>query len=122
MKRFLLLFLMFMVSQAASASDREWKQGKLLSYDQHTFTTYSQQNGTGRDYAHTTYSVQIDTDERVYFVERTLNWRWQKFPKVTENGPISWALKGKNEMVLRDDEGKEFTVTVSKTRLKTPGD
>jgi len=52
--------------------------------------------------------------------ERTLNWLWQKFPRVTENGPISWALKGKDEMLLKDDKGKEFTLTITKTRIKDP--
>jgi hypothetical protein len=102
----------------AFAADRQWNTGTLLSYDQQTFTTYSQQKGTGRETPHTTYSVQIDAGDRIYFAERTLNYAWQKFPKVTENGPISWALKGDKEIVLRDDKGKEFTVTILKTRLK----
>lgn len=54
----------------------------------------------------------------MYFAERTLNWGWQKLPRVTENGPVAWMLKGKDELVLKDDRGKEFTLTITKSRLK----
>jgi hypothetical protein len=101
------------------AKDQEWNNGTLLSYDQQTFTTYSQNKGTGRDVPHTTYRVQIDAGNRIFFAERTLNFAWQKFPKVTENGPLSWSLKGSNELMIRDDKGKEFTLTIVKTRLKS---
>lgn len=117
MKR-LLLVVTLVFSIPLSAADKLWQKGTLLSYDQNTFTTYSQQNGTGRDTPHTTYKVQIDTGEKILFAERTLNWRWQKFPKVTENGPVSWAPKGEKEIFLKDDQGKEFTLDIVKTRLK----
>ncbi|MBS1822263.1 MAG: hypothetical protein JST61_09850 [Acidobacteria bacterium] len=100
------------------AKDHQWHSGILLSYDQQTFTTYSQSKGSGHETPHTTYRVQIDTGDKVYFAERTLNWAWQKFPKVTENGPIKWELKGNDEMVISDDKGKDFTLTITKTRIK----
>jgi hypothetical protein len=100
------------------AADKNWNAGTMLSYDQQTFSTYAQTNGTGHETPHTTYRVQIDGGDRIYFAERTLNWRWQSFPKVTENGPISWVFKGNDEMILKDDKGKEFTLTVTKTRIK----
>jgi hypothetical protein len=96
-----------------------WNQGKVLQYRQNTFSTGaststgSSTNGPG----HTTYTLQIDGGDRIYFVERTLKFAWQKVPVLTENGPIDWRLKGK-EMVIRDDRGKEFTVTIAETRLK----
>ena len=101
------------------AANKQWNTGTLLSYEQQTFTTYAQTRGTGHDTPHTTYRVQIDGGDRIYFAERTLNFAWQKFPKVTENGPVSWALKGKDEVVMKDDRGKEFTLTITKTRMKT---
>ena len=119
MKKLLAFLLLCCLPTCVFAKDG-WNTGVLLSYEQKTFTTYAQTDGTGRDVPHTTYSVQIDAGDRIYFAERTLNWRWQKFPKVTENGPINWQLKGKDEMLLQDDKGKEFTLTVVKTRLKAP--
>lgn len=120
MKSLAIALLMFLLCIGSSfARDKEWKNGTLLSYDQQTFTTYSQSKGTGHDVPHTTYRVQIDAGDRIFFAERTLNFAWQKFPKVTENGPISWSLKGSNELVIRDDKGKEFTLTIVKNRLKS---
>lgn len=115
-RRFIALFGLISLLHLASASDN-WNNGKCLHYEQQTFTTYSQVNGTGDETPHTTYRLQIEANNRIYFVERTLNWRWQKFPRVTENGPIEWHLKGKNEMIIRDDNGKEFTVDIVKTRI-----
>ena len=104
---------------ACLAQDKQWNSGTLLSYDQQTFTTYAQSKGTGHEVPHTTYRVQIDAGDRIYFAERTLNFAWQKFPKVTENGPISWRSKNDNELLIRDDKGTEFTLTIIKTRLKS---
>ena len=115
----LLLVAIICLTSICQAKDKQWNDGMLLSYDQETFTTYSQANGTGHDTPHTTYKVQIDAGDRIFFAERTLNWKWQRFPKVTENGPVSWCLKGSHEMTIRDDKGKEFTVTILKTRLKS---
>ncbi len=84
-----------------------------MQYHRSTFSTGASTNETG----HTTYSLQIDGGDRIYFVERTLNFAWQKFPTLTENGSIDWRLKRK-DMVIRDDNGKEFTVTIVETRLK----
>jgi hypothetical protein len=112
------IIALLLLSLPVYAADKQWSTGTLLSYDQQTFTTHAETKGTGHDTPHTTYSVQIDAGDRIYFAERTLNWRWQSFPKVTENGPILWTLKGKDEMVLKDDKGKEFTLTVTKSRLK----
>ena len=118
MRKLLIVVLLCCSSVCYGAKDKTWSNGKLLSYDQQTFTTYSQNHGTGRDTPHTTYTIEIDAGDRIYFAERTLNWRWQKFPHVTENGPVSWAMKGNSEMVIRDDRGKEFTLTIVKTRMK----
>ena len=112
------LILLLALCLPAYAADKLWKTGTLLSYDQQTFNTYSQDKGTGHETPHTTYRVQIDAGDRIYFAERTLNWRWQSFPKVTENGPVSWALKGKDDLIMKDDKGKEFTLTVTKSRMK----
>lgn len=114
--KILVVFLALCVP--AAAAGKQWNTGVLLSYEQQTFTTYSQQKGTGHETPHTTYKIQVDAGDRIYFAERTLNYAWQKFPKVTENGPISWTLKGDKEIVLRDEKGKEFTVTIVKARLK----
>lgn len=112
------LVLLLILSIPAYAADKNWNKGTLLSYDQQTFTTYSQTNGTGHETPHTTYRVQIDGGDRIYYAERTLNWGWQKIPRVTENGPVSWVLKGKDEILMKDDRGKEFVLTITKTRLK----
>lgn len=104
--------LTILVIFAISAkSENIWNTGKCLQYDQQTFTI--------GETPHTTYSIEIQSDTRIYFVERTLNWRWQKFPHVTENGPISWHFKGKHEMLIRDDDGKIFAVDIVKTRIVT---
>lgn len=94
-----------------------WSHGKVLQYHRNTFSTNTPTNQTGVETGHTTYSLQIDAGDRIYSVERTLNFAWQKVPTLTENGPIDWRLKGKG-MVIRDDNGKEFTVTIVETRLK----
>lgn len=105
MKTLLFAFLLFLAP--------DWSSGKLLSYE---LQTVQVQSGN-KSIPNTTYSVQIDAGDRIYFAERTLRFAWQKFPRVTENGPIRWALKG-NDLRLLDDRGKEFTLTITKTRLK----
>ena len=102
---------------AHSAKHQTWQTGTLLHYGQNTFETYSQVNGTGHETPHTTYTVEIESGNLIYFADRTLNWRWQRFPQVTENGPISWHLKGRREMVIRDDDGRQFTVTITKKKM-----
>lgn len=119
MKRGVAVILFASFCLPAFAADSNWNSGVLLSYDQQTFMVNHTNKGTGGDVPNTTYRIQIDSGDRIYFVERTLSFAWQKFPRVTENGPVKWKLKGSKEMVIRDDAGKEFTVTITKTRLKT---
>lgn len=95
------------------------KYGKLLSYDQQTFITYSQATGTGHEVPHTTYSVQVDAGDRIYYAERTVEPGWYITPKVTVNGPVQWMLDGKGELILIDHRNKAFVLTITKTRLKT---
>lgn len=96
----------------AVAGER-WNQGKVLQYQRNMFSSGTPSNETG----HTTYRVQIDAGDRIYLVERTLNFVWQKVPTLTENGPVEWRLKG-TAMVIRDGNGKEFTVTIVQMQLK----
>jgi len=90
-----------------------WKKGTVLQYRQNTFTTDTSRNETG----HTIYSLEIDGGDRIYFVEKNLNFAWQKVSTLTENGMVDWRLKGKG-MLIRDDKGKGLTVTIVETRLK----
>jgi hypothetical protein len=113
MRRGLQLFCVVMLVFAPGKTAGSWNEGKVVQYQRSAFSTDTAPNGTG----HTTYRIEIDGGDRVYFVERTLNFAWQKFPALTENGPIGWRLKGKG-MVICDDNGKEFTVTIVETRLK----
>lgn len=118
MAKIFFLVAVFLCLLLYSANNR-WNSGKLLSYDQQTFITHSQTNGTDHEVSHTTYCVQIDGGDRIYFAERTVESAWHLFPKVTQNGRVQWLLNGNDGLLLIDDRGKEFVLTITKTRLKT---
>jgi hypothetical protein len=104
------VFLFFCLPAIAG---EHWNQGKVLQYQRNIFSSGTPSNEIG----HTAYTVKIDAGDRIYLVERTLNFVWQKAPALAENGPVEWRLKG-TAMVVRDDKGKEFTVTILQMQLK----
>jgi hypothetical protein len=109
LKIFCAVILLCVLGMAAD----HWNKGTVLQYRQNTFTTDTSRDETG----HTIYSLAIDGGDRIYFVEKTLNFAWQKVPTLTENGVVEWRLKGK-DMLIRDDKGKEFAAPIVETRLK----
>jgi hypothetical protein len=108
---------------------KEWKTGKLISFNQHGWTSRGGSTTTGSvnpdgtfnastntaSWNHVTFYAVVDAGELTYFAERTLSWRWQRSPRMTENTEVKWRIE-KDNLFLVDDAGKEFKMSIVKRR------
>ncbi|HTC92881.1 MAG TPA: hypothetical protein VK699_05460 [Terriglobales bacterium] len=129
MKTFLAILLMS-ICVVAAQKDVQWKTGKLLSIGKQHWTSYEGSTTTGRvddngninasnnveARGHNTFRAQVDDGEYTYFAERTLNWRFQHEPILTENDDVKFRIEGKDDFILQDDRGKEFKMKLIKKR------
>jgi hypothetical protein len=68
-----------------------------------------------------TYYVTIVDGRDTFYAFRTLSWRWQRSPELTENTNVKFAIDGKN-LILVDDRGREFKMSIGKKRQNTPAE
>ena len=134
MKRMLRLSVAFLVlsalaSAAAEQKERQWLVGHVVSYNNERWTATSGSTTTGRvddngnynsnttqsQWSHMTYYLTLDTGEYTYFASRTLSYRFQHSPSITENADIKYVLDGKHLIVL-GESGREFKMDLVKRR------
>lgn len=77
--------------------------------------------GNTLEFGHETTDITITADGKTYFASRTINWRWQRSPRLTENSRVKFALE-KDTLYLLDDDGREFKMSVGKRRNESPAD
>jgi len=125
--------LIALMTLGASATKiRVWQQGRVVSfgYDEWESRNTSPVNcstigsvtsctgGQTMRWNHVTYKVALHTGKQTLFAERTLSFRWQHSPKLTENSLVKFAIE-KNNLYLVDESGREFHMYVGKARKNT---
>jgi hypothetical protein len=73
------------------------------------------------NWGHVTYHVTIVEGRDAFNAYRTLSWRWQRSPRLTENASIKFTVD-RNQLTLIDDDGREFKMEIGKKRLNTPAE
>ena len=67
---------------------------------------------------HVTYYLTLDSGgEYTYFAARTLSWRFQHSPAITENADIQYCFENKRLIVV-GESGREFEMQIVKRRKK----
>jgi hypothetical protein len=67
---------------------------------------------------HVTYYLTLDSGgEYTYFAARTLSWRFQHSPSITENADIQYCFENKRLIVV-GESGREFEMQIVKRRKK----
>jgi len=97
------------------AADKQWNTGTLLVANSRTEKATGFLNSVA---ARTIYTVQIDAGDRIYYATHTWDYEFLNLPKVTQNGPILWLLKDKDDLLIKDDKGKQFPLTITRTAMK----
>ena len=117
---------------APAAKVRVWQQGRVVSfgYDESQSSNTSPVNcstigsatsctgGQTTSWNYVTYKVALHTGKQSLFAVRTLSFRWQHSPKLTENNLVKFAIE-KNNVYLIDESGREFHMYVGKARNNT---
>jgi hypothetical protein len=117
---------------APAAKVRVWQQGRVVSfgYDESQTSATSPVNcstigsvtsctgGQKVTWNHVTYRVALHTGKQTLFAERTLSFRWQHAPKLTENGVAKFAVE-KDNLYLVDESEREFHMYVGKAHNNT---
>ena len=137
MKHFVAVFL-FLLTIAVLLPGKEkgpWRTGRLSSFTWEGWTSSSTTpvtcnavgslatcaGGNTVDWGHVTYSVTIVEGRDAFYAYRTLSWRWQRSPRLTENASIKFAVD-RDHLTLIDDDGREFKMEIGKKRLNTPAE
>lgn len=123
--------LLISIACGAAEKPRPWQLGLLRDMGSESWTSTSTRpvtctngNCTGggtSSWGHETLTLQISDGEKTYIAERTLNFRWQHDPKVTENSLMKFAVQG-DQLVLLGDDGREFKTRITKKRIDTLGE
>jgi len=135
MRSRLMLFALLFLALPCVAKDHAWRSGRLVSFKDESWTTSSTTpvncnagggyancvGGQTINFGHVTYYVDIMEGSKSYYASRTLNWRWQKSPKLTENSPVKFAIE-RDTLFLLDDDGREFKMFVGKKRNVSPAE
>lgn len=125
------VLLTFAVAQATE-KPHHWHLGLLREMNAHSWTSTSTapvtctygvgcSGGQTSSWGHETFTLAISDGEQTYVVARTLSFRWQHDPKVTENSLMRFAVEGDN-LILVGDDGREFKTRITKKRVNTLGD
>lgn len=72
---------------------------------------------TPSTWKHKRETLAIEGNEYVYVVSHVLSWRWSKEVKLVVGGTVEYAIDG-DDLILRDDKGREFKMHIDKTILK----
>lgn len=127
----LLLSLVLIIPAFAANQPKDWNTGRVIQFDKHHWVSYEGSTTTGSVGAdgnftgntssstvgHNTYYLTLDGGDQIYFASRTLSWRWQKDPLLTENADIRWRLEG-NNLIILGEKDKEFKMHLDKKRKK----
>ena len=122
------IMLMLGVAEG-KAKERQWLVGHVVAYDTKSWqsTTGSNTSGhvdesgnfyagtTEQTWSHVTYYLTLNGGEYTYFAYRTLSWRYQHSPEMTENDDIKYVIEGDHLIVL-GESGREFKMYVEKRR------
>jgi hypothetical protein len=109
----------FFATFPVSAKDKEraWQDGILLDSNTQTGSrAVGTANGINTLRNDLTY-YQIDAGNMIYVVARSLRSHHDKALYVTINGHVQFAIDG-STCYLRDEQGKEHTLTVEKKIAK----
>jgi hypothetical protein len=122
MKRSITALLALLVALAAPAAlmakkDFQWQSGKLLDSNSQTGSRLVGVNGTLQERRNDRTYYQIETDQYLYVVSRTLVRRHDKPLNVTINAPIQFAIDGE-DVLMKDDTGEVHKLTLEKKILK----
>jgi hypothetical protein len=72
-------------------------------------------NTTENNWKHVTYYLTLNGGEYTYFASRTLSWRFQHTPHITENENVKYVIEGDHLIVL-GESGREFKMELVKRR------
>jgi hypothetical protein len=125
------LFGLLIFSSLVFAGDkpRTWLVGHVVSYDTKRWTSTggSTTNGqvddsgnyhsttTETNWNHVTYYLILNVGEYTYFASRTLSFRFQHSPSITENADIKYVLEG-SHLIVQGESGREFKMDLVKRR------
>lgn len=115
----------------SNCASRDWKTGKILSFNQEGWASHGSSTTSGTideggsfnatttqtSWHHETYYLAIEDETFIYFAERTLSFRFQHSPKITENADAKYAIE-KDSIYVLDDGGREFKMSIIKRRKK----
>jgi hypothetical protein len=98
------LMLVATVLSDAAEKPRQWQLGLLRGMGSESWTSTSTapvtcttgvgcSGGQTSSWGHETFTIQISDGEQTYVTGRTLSWRWQHDPKVTENSLMKFAVR-----------------------------
>ena len=132
---FLLAFLPAIGILAPGKDKGWWRTGRLSSFTLESWDSSSTSpvtcNAVGSlatcsgsntvNWGHVTYHVTIVEGRDALYAYRTLSWRWQRSPRLTENASVKFAVD-RNQLTLIDDDGRAFKMEIGKKRLNTPGE
>lgn len=106
------------VATVHAKKELQWQNGRLLDSNTATGSRLVGINGNLQERRNDRTYYQIETDQYVYVVSRSLVRRRDKPLDVTINGPVRFAIDGL-DVVLKDDDGKEHKLTLEKKILKS---
>ena len=116
----------------AAEKPRLWQLGLMREMNAESWTSSSTapvtctygsgcSGGGTSSWNHETFTLAISGGDQTYVVARTLSFRWQHDPKVTENSLMKFAVEG-DHLILIGDDGREFKTHITKKRLNTVAD
>lgn len=142
MRNQLLLLISFslalLCAAPASAADRAWQQGKVLSVEKTSEfqgTTYNtnasgEAKDTRRGTKYEDHSTTTATDnhdnfmvyviaegDKLYTAKQRLLFPWSKHANLTVGDSLKFAIE-KGKLYMLDDDGKEFSAKIIKKELK----
>lgn len=114
------LLVCSIASLSARAKDKEraWQDGILLDSTTQTGSRVVGSGGNVSTLRNDLTYYQIDTPSMTYIVARSLRSKHDKALDITINSHIQFAIEGQT-CYLRDEEGKEHTLSVEKKIAKT---
>jgi hypothetical protein len=121
------LLLLSGTLSVGAEKERQWLIGRVVSYNTENWTSTGGSNTSGQvdgngnfnstttqsHWNHETFYLTLDGGEYTYFASRTLNWRFQRSPSITENAAIKYVIDGKHLIVLEESE-REFKMDLVK--------
>ena len=123
------VWMIFTTAVFGAEKQRDWLVGHVISYNTQSWTSTSgastnghvddngnfSSNTTQTNWNHVTYYLTLNGGEYTYFVSRTLSFRFQHSPSITENADLKYVLEG-NHVVVLGESGREFKMDLVKRR------